>query len=524
MSKKTVILLVLLLLLFASISFADYSVSSGNVRGCACSVAQQNLVINNTGDTILFLSLSQKGEAASWSVAVPQTLDVLPHRSVIVAEFVKLPCAAAGTYELKTDIKANDGTQKTLSQKVNVNRCDSIDARLLGLPPRACKCATYQYVFSVRNPASFADTYSFSAQGYQNYAVFTPSSVYLPPGKNATISLFLTPSCLVEQGGNFNIVVSSNNNGVSEPIPVNLDIDQSCALRSSLPANETTSLVSGTKDSRKLLTWLLIISFIIFSALLILALLARSLRAHRAVTKAASRKKILEKERRYGWERIFKYKPEPRSSSTVPRKAFIVIVSILALLFLIVIFINADLPRRNFSINETSLDIPDFVANSTSASSATFSNSSKRLVTPLSNNVKYGLFGLLSALVIFLIVYNRKKIPQGLRSARFLFIAVGVTLFLIAAFFGYQNRDVLFEMPVKNSTLVLDGLNETSIAGDADGNASVWLVNVTAVRQKMGELFPSEVFKTYFPYALAGMLILAIIIFLLLHFEKKKLD
>ncbi len=557
---RNVLLFSIFLLLLANFSSsleADFIAYTDNIEACACSAAGQKIYFNNTGRISALFSLSQKGDASSWSLLAPENFELLPQKSAVVSEFLAIPCSASGNYGLVTDIRTDLGLSRQLVQNVKVSKCNNIKAALKKHPSEMCRCSTFTYLINVRNPSEFSDVYSFSLDRNSEFAVFTPPRVNIPPKHDADVELHLTPPCGVKEGGSFSIIVNAENNNLMQKIPVFFDVNGSCyAYRQKQQAgNETKSKIALAAYGKNLLLLLLIMPFVFVVILLFFAA--------RKVAKRKSeeiKKPVIKSEKRYRWEKLFRREKRDEIREKKPvnlRKALLILIIIAALISMVLLssYTIMKAAPGNFSValnfTKPVIKLPEIKDNASAANeslpviavpvektgqkaniSAPSFNFGKRTeeARAFAMNYKYYIaLALFLLLLLAAMLYFRnfsvvnlfKKIPGSA-----IIIAVIIIVILGTAFLIYQNREQLFRKAINESEengddeLVQENAAPENIAEERQQAR----MNMTAITSSFSIIFPKELFFSYFPYVMAGFVILAIVIFFITRMEKRNME
>lgn len=230
-SKRKLIYLIVaaLLLLLVSIrgglavseNFNAYA-SKNTVYACSCSLTEQQITVENTGDVISTFGISQEGTGAIFSSLTENSFSLDIGKSKTITNFIKAPCNAEGTYDLKTNFETIFGMKKEFSQKIEVKDCVNVDIKMKEASVPVCPCSPAKYVFTIQNTGAFLETYSLSIDS--SYAAISENILLIEPQKSQDVTVFITTPCGDNGNIGFTLNAHAENSDMIAELPFNLQV------------------------------------------------------------------------------------------------------------------------------------------------------------------------------------------------------------------------------------------------------------------------------------------------------------
>jgi len=223
--KKTILQLCIIIILLNSMlvysAEDDFFAGSDSVlSACACQVKQDRIYIENTGILTSTYHVELSGQASDWSALAPSDFVLQKGDEGIVDVLINVPCDASGIYGLETNIKTNYGTEKALSQVLDVTKCDNLLLGATDLDQESCPCTPTVYEFKVTNVANFPEIYDFSVDDHAEFISLSEASVVLGPDESKSIFLFINSPCDFAGELNFNFFAHAVKNDLWASMPV----------------------------------------------------------------------------------------------------------------------------------------------------------------------------------------------------------------------------------------------------------------------------------------------------------------
>ncbi|MFC1734104.1 hypothetical protein ACFL6I_27690, partial [candidate division KSB1 bacterium] len=195
-----VYILIGLLLLFASIKaglaveedFNAYA-SQKDIYVCSCALAQDNIVVENTGDVTSTYSVKQSGAGTEFSSLTENAFNLKPGESKTITNFVRAPCDIKGDYDLNTEFETVFGQKKEFTQTVTVKDCVNINLVMLETSLPVCPCSPAKYTFWLENTGTFLETYKLFIDS--DYAEISEDILILEPQQGENVTVFITTPC-----------------------------------------------------------------------------------------------------------------------------------------------------------------------------------------------------------------------------------------------------------------------------------------------------------------------------------------
>ncbi|MBW3000231.1 hypothetical protein KY339_06185 [Candidatus Woesearchaeota archaeon] len=224
------VLVISLLLLFVkpalgvSEDFNTYA-SKQTVKVCACSLAENPLTVENTGDITSTYKLTQQGSGAEFSTITENVFSLELGQTKRIDSFINVPCDARGEYELVTNINTLFGLTSQLSQTIEAQNCVNVQMTALDYSQRACPCSPVDYSFRIANPGSFLETYRLSVPGYDDWIDISEEVLILEPGQNQVVHVFVNLPCDMYGEYELKLVALAESTNMQGEINFELGID-----------------------------------------------------------------------------------------------------------------------------------------------------------------------------------------------------------------------------------------------------------------------------------------------------------
>ena len=192
-----------------TVSAVEDFTATGTARilGFACSPAQGELIITNTGDVVSVYELIPEGKAKDWVLYVPDTFSLQPGQTQTVQQYFSIPCDAEDQF-LDTAILTTE-LELILTQDILVQTPNNIVIEPVVYEQEILACDTADFSFVLKNPAEFTETYSLKVVDSPKETLLTAEKLSLPPQGEETIGITVRPEdCTLS--GDFNPYLSIN--------------------------------------------------------------------------------------------------------------------------------------------------------------------------------------------------------------------------------------------------------------------------------------------------------------------------
>ncbi len=226
LNRKILALAVLFLLALPAVLAVEDFTAAGTARilTYACSPAEGQITVTNTGDIPSAYELIAEGNAADWALFVPETFTLNPGQTQTVQEFIAVPCDAEDEF-LDVAITTAD-LELLLTQDIIVQTANNLQLIPQEYSKTILACDTAAFSFLLKNPAEFAETYSLKLLDAPEQASISEDKITLAPGSNETIAVTIRPKdCYLS--GEFApvLVVSTEKSGIQAEIEMFLRIN-----------------------------------------------------------------------------------------------------------------------------------------------------------------------------------------------------------------------------------------------------------------------------------------------------------
>jgi PGF-pre-PGF domain-containing protein len=184
---------VFLLVLSTVLAAEDFTASgTGRILAFACSPAQGQVTVSNTGDIPSAYELVAEGNAKDWVNFVPQSFTLNPGQTQIVQEFFEIPCDASDE-TLDISIMTAE-LELMLSQEIIVQTPNNLLLSPLVYSKQVMPCEPADFHFILSNPADFAETYSLKVIDSPQETALSDDTLTLEPRTNETITVTVHPN------------------------------------------------------------------------------------------------------------------------------------------------------------------------------------------------------------------------------------------------------------------------------------------------------------------------------------------
>jgi PGF-pre-PGF domain-containing protein len=185
---------VLLIVLCALPVFAaeDFTATgTGRILATACSPAQGEITVFNTGTFSSVYEIAAEGTAKGWVTFVPDFFELAPGQSAKVQEYLALPCDAEDAF--LDVVIATEELELLLAQDVIVQPPDNLQLVPQVYSQSILPCDTAEFTFLLHNPADFTETYSLKVLDAPVPALLSEKKLTLTAGMNETIAITFEP-------------------------------------------------------------------------------------------------------------------------------------------------------------------------------------------------------------------------------------------------------------------------------------------------------------------------------------------
>lgn len=116
------ITLVIFVFLLSIIAASATPLRGKEISECSCLIISNPIEIRNTGSSVDGYYITQSGKAAEWSEVLPDIVILEPGETIVVDNFINIPCDSKSTSKLYTTIKSLSSTEH-FKQEINVIDC-----------------------------------------------------------------------------------------------------------------------------------------------------------------------------------------------------------------------------------------------------------------------------------------------------------------------------------------------------------------------------------------------------------------
>jgi PGF-pre-PGF domain-containing protein len=192
-SRNIVTWAVLFLIALSTVAAIEDFTASGTSRilAFACSPAEGQIIVSNSGDVPSSYELVAEGKAKDWVLFVPEAFTLLPGQSQVVQEFFAIPCDA--TDEFLDVVISTAELELVLTQDIIVQTANNLELIPKTFSQSVLPCDPAEFSFVLHNPADFAETYSLKVLGAPEQTTISEQSITLVPGSNETIAVTVRP-------------------------------------------------------------------------------------------------------------------------------------------------------------------------------------------------------------------------------------------------------------------------------------------------------------------------------------------
>ena len=170
----------------------DFTASgTSRILTFACSPAEGQITVHNTGIVPSAYELFSEGKARKWVVFDPQSFVLDPGQSQTVNEHFSVPCDAEDA-SLDVVIATNE-LELVLSQEIIVQTPNNLVLLPVAYSQEILPCDSAEFVFVLHNPAEFAETYFLKVLNSPAETAISDTTTILEPHQNKTISITVHP-------------------------------------------------------------------------------------------------------------------------------------------------------------------------------------------------------------------------------------------------------------------------------------------------------------------------------------------
>lgn len=184
---------VFLLALSPAFAVEDFTATgTARVLAFACSPAEGEITVSNTGDVPSAYEIIAEGEARDWVMFVPETFTLGPGQTQRVQEFFAIPCDAEDR-SLDVIIATTD-LELVLTQDIIVQTPNNLELIPQVFTQSVLPCDAADFSFTLHNPAEFAETYRLKLLDAPDEAALSDETLTLLPNTNKTIAVTIRPT------------------------------------------------------------------------------------------------------------------------------------------------------------------------------------------------------------------------------------------------------------------------------------------------------------------------------------------
>lgn len=199
MDKKRLIFFALmfaLALILIPLASAAFTVETELVTNSVCptnTILIQEIVTSQSNAPY---SVTISGPAATFTTAVPSGFYLEAGQKQTIYLYITPPSTTMpNSYNLIVNIESQ-GTNKQLTQVVNVENCHSTSLTIKEAVKEMCSCDETDLVLTLENKGKYLEQYELSVNGYDStWFTLSPSSISLLPGSKADILAHLKVPC-----------------------------------------------------------------------------------------------------------------------------------------------------------------------------------------------------------------------------------------------------------------------------------------------------------------------------------------
>ena len=162
-----------------------------------CIVSEgSTITVTNTGGVSSSYTLNVEGSAVKFLSLGPWSFMLEPSQSQDIITSFSVPCGKKGNYDLKLHINTDLNLEKTLKQKIVVEKPQNIEVLPVEFSKRIKPCNTASYQFNLKNTGEFDETYSLKFEKpFGLYANVSFNNVVLRPSQEVPLYIDITPPC-----------------------------------------------------------------------------------------------------------------------------------------------------------------------------------------------------------------------------------------------------------------------------------------------------------------------------------------
>lgn len=164
---------------------------TARIAAFACSPAEAQIIVSNTGRILSAYELVAEGNAKDWVAFEPKSFILQPGQSQTVQEFFSIPCDAEDE-TLDIAIQTEE-LELVLSQDIIVQTPNNLVLTPVDYSKEIVPCGSADFTFLLSNPAEFAETYLLKVTESPEETALSDSKILLEPHENETIIITVSP-------------------------------------------------------------------------------------------------------------------------------------------------------------------------------------------------------------------------------------------------------------------------------------------------------------------------------------------
>ena len=178
-SRNVLAWFVLLLLAISTAAAAEdfTATGTGRILAFACSPAEGQLVVSNTGDVPSAYDLAAEGRAKTWVQFEPESFTLDPGQTQVVQEFFTIPCDA-DDQALDIVIATNE-LELILGQELIVQTPNNVQLIPQVFSQEILPCDPATFSFLLHNPSAFTETYHIAVEDAPEQALLSDETLTL---------------------------------------------------------------------------------------------------------------------------------------------------------------------------------------------------------------------------------------------------------------------------------------------------------------------------------------------------------
>jgi len=229
----TLILLCSLFLILSTVSNADivvnkykieddFLLSSNNavIEACTCSTFLDIVTVKNTGNVLGVYTI---GSDSKYVIPYPGSFILEPNQEIRLLNYISVPCSARD-FDFKVVVSTNRGLQKVMKQFVKVDKCQNLLLSPIIDKADIEPCQNATFSFLINNTDGFTESYSFKLDALSEFALFSENPAIIESMQSKQISFVINPDCKYYGLYNLTLTAEARYNKIKAFLPMLLNI------------------------------------------------------------------------------------------------------------------------------------------------------------------------------------------------------------------------------------------------------------------------------------------------------------